>query len=80
VLITATSSHIWLVLGMWFPFFWGDYHTRVRFAIIDINFVVMLGCSIAAFRSKDKGKVLLIIACLLTTVLWSFEGAINATV
>jgi hypothetical protein len=80
LLIAATTSHVWLVLGMWFPSFWGDYHTNVRFVIIDVNFVVMLACSIAAFWSRGSGKALLVIAGFLTTTLWSIEGAINATV
>jgi hypothetical protein len=80
LLVVATSSHIWLVLGMWFPVFWGDYHTNVRFAILDVNFAVMLGCSITAFWSKGNGKVLLLIAGVLTTLLWSVEAAINSTV
>ena len=67
-------------MGMWFPSFWGDYHTNVRFVIIDVNFVVMLACSIAAFWSKGNGKAMLVIAGILTTILWSVEGAINATV
>ena len=78
LLIGATSSYVWLLLGMKFPALFGESYSKARFAIIDVNFVVTLGCSIAALWSKGNRKVLLGIACLLTTLVWSIEGAINS--
>ena len=80
LLSVATSSHIWLILGMWSPMFLGQTYSNVRFAIIDVNCVVVLGCSIGIFLSKGDNKMPLGIACILTTVLWIFVGAVNSSV
>ena len=80
LLIVATGSHLWLILAMWVPMFLGDSYSNVRFAIIDVNFVMMLGCSIWALLSKGNGRVMLGIAGCLTTLLWSLVGAVNSVV
>lgn len=78
LLIAATSSYVWLLLAMKFPTFLAGSYSRGRFAIIDANFVVMVGCSIAAFRGKESRKGVFGVACVLTTVMWGVLGAINA--
>jgi len=80
LLIAATTSYIWLVLAMKFPAFLGETYRRGRFAFIDANFVVMVVCSVAAFRGKERRKIVFGLACVLTTVMWSVLGAINAVV
>jgi hypothetical protein len=78
LLIAATGSYVWLVLAMTFPTFLAASYSRGRFAIIDANFVAMVVCTIAAFRGKERRKVVFGIACVLTTVMWGVLGAINA--
>ncbi|MFI5176217.1 MAG: hypothetical protein ACHQKY_15255 [Terriglobia bacterium] len=80
LLITATGSYVWLVLAMIFPRFLAESYTRSRFAIIDGNFIVMVGCSIAAFRGTERLKGVFGLACVLTTMMWGVLGAINAVV
>jgi hypothetical protein len=78
--MAATGSYAWLALAMKFPIFLAESYSRGRFAIIDLNFVVMLACSIAAFRGRERGKVAFGFACVFTMMMWGVLGAINAVV
>jgi hypothetical protein len=82
LLSIATISYVWLLLGMKFPASMGDYYSNPRYAIIDGNFVVMIGCSIGTFLSKAGQKTMLFVGltCLLLTLLWSIVGALNVVV
>jgi hypothetical protein len=80
LLIAATGSYVWVVLAMKFPLFLAESYSTSRFAIIDVNFVVMVVCSIAAFRGKERRKDLLGFACILTALVWSVVGAVNVVV
>jgi len=80
ILMAATGSYVWLVLAMNFPTFLAESYSRSRFLIIDVNFIVMVACSIAAFRGKERRRVAFGFACVLTTVMWGVLGAINAVV
>lgn len=77
LLLLATCSHMWLVIGMWLPALLGASYSNIRFAIIDANFVVMLACSISILLIKGTDKVLLAIASIITTALWSLVAAVN---
>lgn len=74
LLIAATCSYIWLVLAMKFPAFLAESYSRGRFAIIDANFVVMVVCSVVAFRGGEGRKVVFGLACILTTLMWGVLG------
>jgi hypothetical protein len=80
LVLVATASYIWLVLGMWFPKLLGSYYSNFRFVIIDGNWLVMVGCSIIVFLSKGSNKMPLGIACILTTVLWTLVAAVNVAI
>ena len=80
LLIVATGSYLWLVLAMKWPTLLREPHSISRFAIIDVNFVAMLACSIAAFRGHERRKNVLGFAGLLTTYLWFVQAAINSVV
>ncbi len=82
LLSLATISYAWLLLGMKFPASWGDYYSNPRYAIIDGNFIVMIGCSIGTFSSKAGQKTILFVGltCLLLTLLWCFVGVLNVVV
>jgi len=80
LLISPTCSYVWLLLCMMFPSVFGESYGTSRFVTIDANFVVMFGCSIAAFWLGRKRKPLLGIVCVLLTLLWSIVGAINSVV
>lgn len=80
LLIVATGSYVWLVLAMEFPLFLAESYSTSRFAIIDVNFVVMVVCSIAAFRGKERRKVLLGFACISAALVWSVLGGVNSVV
>jgi hypothetical protein len=79
-LIAATGSYGWLVVAMKFPIFLAASYSGGRFAIIDVNFLVMLACSIVAFRGKERRNVAFGFACVLTMMMWGALGAINAVV
>lgn len=80
VLIAATISYFWLVVAMLNSKFLAESYSTARFAIIDGNFLVMVGCSIAAFRGTDRWRVAFGFACVLTALVWSVIGAINTVV
>jgi hypothetical protein len=78
LLIVATSSYIWLLLAMKFPAFLGGSYRTGRLAIIDVNFVVMLVCSIASFRGQERRRIVLGLSCISTALMWGILGAINS--
>lgn len=80
LVLLATASYTWAVLGMWFPKLLGAYYSNLRFVVIDGNWVVMLACSITVFLPKGSDKISLGIACILTTVLWTLMAAVNVGV
>ena len=80
LLMVTTASYLWFVLAMKWPTILAEPHSFSRFAVIDVNFVVMLACSIAAFRGHEKRKNALGFAGLLTTYLWHVQAAINSVV
>ena len=65
---------------MKFPALLAESYSRGRFAIIDTNFLVMVICSIAAFRGNERRKGVFALACILTTMMWGVLGAINVVV
>lgn len=79
-LFCASISLSWLLLGLKLPFVLGSSYSHWRFAIIDGNFILMLLSSIAAFNNRLAFRMPVGTACVLTTILWSFIGAINASV
>jgi hypothetical protein len=81
LLIVTSLSHAWLLLSWWLPgFFLRGSYTNTRFAIIDVNFVLMLASTFAAVISKGRGQVPLAIACSFSMLLWALVGAINVVV
>ena len=81
LLVISTASYLWQVAAIWhFPVLLGPDYSNRRFAIIDLNCIGMLLCSIAAFRIRNVSRVPLGVACLLTTLLWGILGAINSVV
>jgi hypothetical protein len=79
-LLSASISIAWLLLSFKLPFVLGVSYSHWRFAIIDGNFILMLISSIAAFNNRAELKIPVGTACVLTTILWSFIGAMNASV
>lgn len=79
-LICVTVSVTWLLVSFRIPAVLGGSYSHWRFAVIDGNFVLMLLASIAAFSNTTRLKLPVGAACVLTTILWSFIGAMNATV
>ena len=80
LLVVATGSYVWLVLAMKFGMFLGESYSTGRFAIILVNLVVMVICSIAAIRGKGKRKVMFGVACILTALVWDLVLSIQLVV
>lgn len=78
-LICVTLSVTWLLVSLRVPSVLGGSYSHWRFTVIDGNFVLMLLASIAAFSNATKLRLPVGAACVLTTILWSFIGAMNAS-
>jgi hypothetical protein len=77
----ATLSYAWLVLAMAFnDVFLGSSYSTLRYAIIDLNFVATVVCSIAAAWAPERMRVFLVVSSGVTAFVWGVVGAINAAV
>lgn len=79
-LYAATISYVWLVVATLVPAILAGYYTNLRFALIYVNVLAMLGFAIIALANKTRRSVPAAIACLMLSVLWFFVAAINSTV
>ena len=79
-LAVASGSHAWLLLGIWIPLLWGDYHSTRRFVIMDVNMAAALLAALVCLKSASGTRALMFTASTLTCILWYLEAAINSAV
>jgi hypothetical protein len=79
-LIVVTVSVFWLDGGLTWPSLWGASYSHVRFAILDGNFLAMLGAVLGSFRGKSRSLISTRIAASVLALAWAFLSAINAAV
>jgi hypothetical protein len=79
-LIAVTASLAWLLASIRLPWLLAGDYGSWRFAIINGNFVLMVFAAVASFSRTSAVRIPVGIACCITTLLWSFVGAINAAV
>jgi len=76
----ATASMAWLLLGCFFPFWFGPSYTNLRFGIIAGNFLLVIVVAFMAFTRRPKPQPWIGIACLMLSSVWAFLFVLNSVV
>ena len=79
-LLIPTLSYFWLMTGMFFSGALGPDYSSRRFATIQINLGVMIGCSLWALIRGRHLRWLLLACSALTASVWFYAAIVSVAV
>lgn len=74
------ASLAFMFSGGFHPAVWGPDYSKMRFAIIGTNCLIVLCAALTAILSRPKRQIWTFIAALMLTLVWAFVYAINSVV
>jgi hypothetical protein len=76
-LIALTGSSVWMIAGFIWPVLFGPTYSRLRFVIIDGNFLLSMIACVGAFFRWSRPTIATGIAGFVGGMAWAFLAAIK---